>query len=495
MRASGVLLHPTSLPSRYGIGDLGPGAYAFVDWLSEMRQGLWQVLPLTPTSVGDSPYFSPSAFAGNPMLLSPDRLVEEGWLTAEDLADTPDFPDDRVDYEAVERYKGELLRRLAARFETEANPEQQEALVVFRAAQRPWLEDYALFMALKEEQGGLPWVDWPESLRQRNGGALADARKRLEPAIRRHALGQYLFFEQWQALKAHANGQGISIIGDLPIFVAHDSADVWAHPAFWRLNEAGNPTVVAGVPPDYFSATGQLWGNPHYDWKIMAETGYAWWVNRIRSLLTLVDRIRIDHFRGFAGFWEVPAGETTAINGSWAQGPGEAFFRSLANQLGDLPFIAEDLGVITPNVVALREAFGLPGMKILQFAFDTAETNNYFPHLFERNTVVYTGTHDNDTSLGWFQKAKPADRALMAEYIGKEQIDEPNWDLIRLAHSSVADTSIIPLQDLLGLGSEARMNLPGSQGGNWAWRYRPEALSPELTARFRRMTELYDRGV
>jgi 4-alpha-glucanotransferase len=495
MRASGVLLHPTSLPSRFGIGDLGPEAYAFVDWLSEMRQGLWQVLPLTPTSVGDSPYFSPSAFAGNAMLLSPDRLVEDGWLTAADLADTPVFPQDRVDYEAVGRFKADLLRRVAERFEAEGTPEQQEALVVFRAAQRPWLEDYALFMALKEEHGGLPWTEWPESLKQRHAGALADARKRLSKELRRHALGQYLFFAQWQALKAHANGQGISIIGDLPIFVAHDSADVWAHPEFWRLDEAGNPKVVAGVPPDYFSATGQLWGNPHYEWKIMAETGYAWWVGRIRTLLTLVDRIRIDHFRGFAGFWEIPAGETTAIHGSWAQGPGEAFFKSLRDQLGDLPFIAEDLGVITPNVVELREAFGLPGMKILQFAFDTSEANNYYPHLFERNTVVYTGTHDNDTSVGWYEKAKPADRALMAEYLGKERIDEPHWDLIRLAHASVADTAIIPLQDLLGLGSEARMNTPGTQGGNWAWRYRAGDLSPELTSRFRRMTELYDRGL
>ena len=495
MRLSGVLLHPTSLPSRYGIGDLGPEAYAFVDWLAEMRQSLWQVLPLTPTSVGDSPYFSPSAFAGNPMLLSPDRLLEEGWLTPSDLDDLPPFPEDRVDYEAVGQFKGTLLQRVADRFERDGTEAQREALVVFRAAQRPWLEDYALFMAIKEEEGGKPWVDWPENLRNRNAGALADARKRLEPEIRRHALGQYLFFEQWRALKAHANGQGIGIIGDLPIFVAHDSADVWAHPEFWRLDEEGRPKVVAGVPPDYFSATGQLWGNPHYDWKLMAETGYAWWVARIRNLLTLVDRIRIDHFRGFAGFWEVPASETTAIRGSWAQGPGEAFFKSLQEQLGTLPLIAEDLGVITPNVVALREAFGLPGMKILQFAFDTSEQNNYFPHLFERNAVVYTGTHDNDTTVGWFQKAKPADRALMAEYIGKEQIDEPHWDLIRLGHASVADTAIVPLQDLLGLGSEARMNTPGTSGGNWAWRFRRDALKPELTARFKRMTELYDRAL
>lgn len=495
MRLSGVLLHPTSLPSPYGIGDLGPEAYQFVDWLAEMRQGLWQVLPLTPTSVGDSPYFSPSAFAGNPLLLSPERMREEGWLDMRDLDALPAFAEDRVDYPEVGRFKHALLMRAAERFETVATPAQREAFAAFSAEEAAWLDDYALFMALKEDHDGKPWFDWEPSLAQRAPEALDAARVRLAVPIRRQKLGQYLFFEQWRALKAHANGQGVSVVGDLPIFVAHDSADVWAQPDLWRLDARGHATAVAGVPPDYFSATGQLWGNPHYDWDRMAETSYAWWVKRIRTLLKLVDRIRIDHFRGFAAFWEVPAGEPTAVNGRWVPGPGQAFFRSLAEQLGPLPIIAEDLGVITPDVVALREAFGLPGMKILQFAFDTSEANNYFPHLFERNAVVYTGTHDNDTSVGWYSKAKPADRALMAEYIGKENIEEPHWDLIRLAHASVADTAIIPLQDLLGLGSEARMNTPGTSSGNWAWRFRRGELAPALTSRFRRMTELYDRAL
>jgi len=495
MRVSGVLLHPTCLPSPYGIGDLGPGASQFVDWLAEMRQGLWQVLPLTPTSVGDSPYFSPSAFAGNPLLLSPDRLIEDGWLNRDDLDGAPSFDEDRVDYEAVGRFKANLLERAADRFDAQATAKQNEALASFAAAEADWLDDYALFMALKAENGGRPWTEWPQRLAQRDPAALDEARTRLSRAIRRHTLGQFFFYEQWRALKAHANGQGLEIVGDLPIFVAHDSADVWAHADLWRLDANGNPEVVAGVPPDYFSATGQLWGNPHYDWQRMAETRYAWWVKRIRTLLSLVDRIRIDHFRGFAAFWEVPAGEPTAVNGRWVPGPARAFFQALADQLGPLPIIAEDLGVITPDVVELREAFALPGMKILQFAFDTSEENNYFPHLFERNAVVYTGTHDNDTTLGWYQKAKPADRALMAEYIGKAQIDEPHWDLIRLAHASVANTSVIPLQDLLGLGSEARMNTPGTSGGNWAWRFRQDALTLDVTSRFRRLTELYDRSL
>lgn len=494
MRRSGILLHPTSLPGRFGIGDLGPDAYAFVDALAEMRQSLWQVLPLTPTSIGDSPYFSPSAFAGNPLLLSPERLVEDGWLEASDLADLPTFSEDSIDYGAVGAFKRALLDRVAQRFEAGGSEAQKKAFEAFLAEEAAWLDDYALFMALKEEAGGKPWTQWPEGVRRRHPEALQEARARLKPTIRRHALGQYLFYTQWRALKAYANANGLVLIGDLPIFVAHDSADVWAHPELWRLDETGQPLVVAGVPPDYFSATGQLWGNPHYDWDAMAKTRYAWWVARIRTLLTLVDRIRIDHFRGFAGFWEVPAGEKTAIHGKWVKGPGERFFRALREQLGALPLIAEDLGVITPDVISLRDAFGLPGMKILQFAFDTAEANNYFPHLFERNTVVYTGTHDNDTSRGWYEKAKPADRALLAEYIGKRRIDEPHWDLIRLGHASVADTAIVPLQDLLGLGSEARMNTPGTATGNWVWRFRWEALSPEVKARFKRMTELYDRA-
>ncbi len=495
MRLSGVLLHPTSLPSRFGIGDLGPAAHRFVDRLAEMRQGLWQVLPLTPTSVGDSPYFSPSAFAGNPLLVSPERLLEDGWILPADLEDLPPTlaPDDRIDYQAAGRFKSELLRRVADRFEHAATPQQLDALATFTSAEEGWLRDYALFMAIKEAHGGKPWTDWEAPLARREPEAMAETKARLYHEIRRHQIGQLLFFEQWRTLKAHANAKGIDIIGDLPIFVAHDSADVWAHPELWRLDSRGQPTVMAGVPPDYFSETGQLWGNPHYDWERMARTDYHWWVSRIRHLLSQVDRIRIDHFRGFAAAWEVPAGEKTALNGRWAPGPGLDFFGSLARQLGPLPIIAEDLGVITPDVVELREAFALPGMKILQFAFDSSEANNYFPHLFERNAVVYTGTHDNDTTRGWFEKAKDADRALLSEYVGKQAVEEPHWELIRLAHASVADTSVIPLQDLLGLGSEARMNTPGTQGGNWAWRYREDALNPPLVERFKRMTELFDR--
>lgn len=494
MRESGILLHPTSLPGRYGIGDLGPEAYAFVDRLHEMKQSLWQVLPLTPTSFGDSPYFSPSAFAGNPLLLSPDRLLEAGWIAECELADVPDFLADRVDYGVVVRFKEALLRKVADRFERQATPDQLSGLAEFSQRAAAWLSDYALFMALKEAHGGRPWTEWGPELAKREPGALAEAKARLYPSIRRYELEQFLFFEQWRSLKAHANAKGVSIIGDVPIFVAHDSADVWARPELWRLDAAGRPLVVAGVPPDYFSATGQLWGNPHYDWERMAEDGYAWWAARFRTLFALVDRIRLDHFRGFAAFWEVPAGEPTAVNGRWVPGPGAAFFQALREQLGELPIIAEDLGVITPDVVELRERFQLPGMKILQFAFDTSEENNYFPHLFPENCVVYPGTHDNDTTVGWFNQAKPADRALVAEYEGKQEVTEPHWDLIRLGLASVATTAILPMQDLLGLGSEARMNTPGKLGGNWAWRLTPESLTPEITRRLARMTQLYDRA-
>ncbi|MNX71178.1 4-alpha-glucanotransferase [compost metagenome] len=492
-RRSGVLLHPTSLPGRFGIGDLGPQAIAWVEHLADMAQGWWQVLPLTPTSVGDSPYFSPSAFAGNPLLISPLRLHEDGWLDEVDLASAPEFPVHRVDYGAVGPWKRTMLATAFRHYEERATFEEKARFDGFIDDEHVWLDDYALFMAIKEEQGGLPWTDWPTDLLRREEQALEATRERLASRIRLHQFGQYLFFEQWRGLKAYANSRNVRLIGDAPIFVAHDSADVWAHPALWRLDERGHPLVVAGVPPDYFSATGQLWGNPHYDWGKMAETNYAWWAARLRSLLRLVDLIRLDHFRGFAGFWEIPAGEPTAVNGRWVPGPGAALFEALKDQLGDLPLIAEDLGVITPDVVELRDRFGLPGMKILQFAFDAAEENNYFPHLYPRNCVVYPGTHDNDTSRGWYEKAKPEDKALMAEYIGKERIAEPSWELIRLGHASVADLSVVPLQDLLGLGSEARTNTPGTMGGNWAWRFEEGDLTPAIKARFDRMTRLYDR--
>ncbi|HEY9857640.1 MAG TPA: 4-alpha-glucanotransferase [Stenomitos sp.] len=494
-RSSGILLHPTSLPGPFGIGDLGPEAYAFIDRLAAMKQSCWQVLPLTPTSYGDSPYFSPSAFAGNPLLLSPERLIEEHWITSEDLRALPASDPERIDYAAVAAFKTAMLDRVAERFEERAPAERREALAAFTTEHAGWLADYALFMALKDEQGGRPWIEWPSSLTRRAPEALAEARARLSRPIRRHELAQFLFFQQWQALKAHAAHHGIGLIGDAPIFVAHDSADVWAHPELWRLDDTGHPLVVAGVPPDYFSATGQLWGNPLYRWDRMAETGYRWWVDRLRTLLKLVDRVRLDHFRGFAAFWEIPAGEPTAVNGRWVPGPGKPFFAALQEQLGTLPIIAEDLGVITPDVVDLRDTFGLPGMKILQFAFDTSEENNYFPHLFPHNAVVYTGTHDNDTSMGWYRKAKESDRALLAEYVGKTTLEEPNWELVRLGHASVADLAIVPMQDLMGLGSEARMNLPGTLGGNWQWRYRADQLTGAIMRRFGRLTELYDRDL
>ncbi len=494
-RVSGILLHPTSLPGPFGIGDLGPEAYAFVDRLRAMKQSIWQVLPLTPTSYGDSPYFSPSAFAVNPLLISPERLIEEGWLAAGDLGTPPAADPERVDYAAAVAFKQAMLDTVAERFETRATPQHLEALADFTRDQGAWLADYALFMALKDEQGGRPWIEWPEPLAGRDPAALAEAKARLYRQIRRHELAQFLFFRQWRDLKNHANRNGLVIVGDAPIFVAHDSADVWAHPELWRLDALGHPLVVAGVPPDYFSETGQLWGNPLYDWDRMAELGYGWWADRLKTLLTLVDRVRLDHFRGFAAFWEIPAGEPTAINGRWVPGPGKSFFAALQQQLGDLPLIAEDLGVITPDVVELREAFGLPGMKILQFAFDTSEENKYFPHLFGPNSVVYTGTHDNDTSVGWFRSAKESDRALLAEYVGKSSLEEPHWELIRLGHASVADTAIVPMQDLLGLGTEARMNMPGKLGGNWQWRMRPGELTDAVVQRFRRMTELFDRDL
>jgi 4-alpha-glucanotransferase len=493
VRKSGILLHPTSLPGRYGIGDLGTEAFAFVDWLSEAGQSLWQVLPLTPTSIGDSPYFSPSAFAGNPLLISPEKLASMGLINIDEVDSPPAERGDRVDYGTVSPFKARLLTQVAERFERRASEQHKTAFETFRQDEGAWLSDYALFMAIKEENGGRPWTEWPTDLAGRDPAALAAARDRLKSDIQRHELVQFLFFTQWKELKRHANERRIALIGDAPIFVAHDSADVWAHPELWRLDDEGCPEVVAGVPPDYFSTTGQLWGNPHYDWAKMAETGYAWWVARLRSLLRLVDWIRLDHFRGFAAFWEIPAGEPTAVNGRWVAGPGAALFEALNRELGQLPIIAEDLGVITPDVVALRDGFGLPGMKILQFAFDTSEENNYFPHLFPTNCVVYPGTHDNDTSLGWFKKAKAADRALMLEYIGKESTTEPHWELIRLGHASVAGMAIVAMQDLLGLDSEARMNTPGTLGGNWAWRCREDDLTGELAGRLRRMTKLYDR--
>ena len=495
-RSSGILLHPTSLPGCFGCGDMGPAATRFLDFLAASRQSIWQVLPLGPTGYGDSPYQSFSSFAGNPLLISPDRLVDEGLLSAADLTDIPTFPADRVDFGAVIPFKGGLLSRSFERFRTGGSADILAEFEAFCEANSSWLDDFALFMALKEAHGGVAWCDWEPDLVARHPAAMHRWSQHLADASRRHKYLQFLFFRQWAALKVQANRRGIRLIGDTPIFVAHDSADVWAHPEMFCLDERGWPTVVAGVPPDYFSATGQLWGNPIYRWDAMRETGYRWWIERLRATLRMVDVIRLDHFRGFEAYWEVPAGETTAINGHWVKGPGADLFHALrfAFSVHTLPIIAEDLGVITPEVIALRDQFELPGMKVLQFAFGGGAVSRMdLPYRYPGNCVTYTGTHDNDTAMGWFRHSSlPGERQLALRYLGGDG-REFNWDLMRVAMTSVADTAIVPLQDVLGLDSDARMNYPGQGIGNWAWRCVPDALTSGIAQRLADMTEICGR--
>lgn len=501
-RSSGVLLHPTSLPGRHGIGDLGPEAYRWVDFLAGSRQTLWQVLPLGPTGYGDSPYQCFSAFAGNPLLVSPDLLLEDGLLTADDLADPPGFPAERVDYGPVIEYKSRLWAKAFEAFQRggAARAGLREAFDAFCATNAAWLEDYALFMALKDAHGGRVWSAWERALARRESAALARARRKLADSIAAHQFRQFLFFRQWQPLKAYANERGIRIIGDIPIFVAFDSAEVWARPELFHLNEAGRPTVVAGVPPDYFSATGQLWGNPLYRWEVLKASGFQWWIERIRATLGAVDLVRLDHFRGFEAYWEVPAGHPTAEVGRWVKGPGADFFQAVQSALctaggsrgARLPLIAEDLGVVTPEVVALRDQFSLPGMKVLQFAFAADAADPFLPHNYPRNCVVYSGTHDNDTTRGWYQTASERERDACRRYLGRDGRDIA-WDFIRLAWASVAEMALAPLQDVLSLGPEARMNLPGRASGNWGWRYRSEQLNETLRDRLAELTRLYGR--
>lgn len=490
-RKCGILLHPTSLPGPGGIGSLGPEARRFLDFLHEAGQSLWQVLPLGHTSYGNSPYMCYSAFAGNPLLIDLERVAEEGDLKRSDLRD--DFPPDRVDYHAVSDYKSGALRRAAAAFFNRGKTWRMEEFWHF-CDTTPWLHDFALFMALKNRYGGTAsrWSDWPEPLAGRDPQALEAASRELGPAIGEQKYRQWQFFRQWRETREYAHERGIGIFGDIPIFVAYDSADVWANPRLFHLDGKGRPTVVAGVPPDYFSKTGQLWGNPLYDWEEMARRGYGWWIDRVRSSLELYDVIRIDHFRGFAGYWEVRAGERTARNGRWVPGPGEAFFRALESALGTLPFVAEDLGVITPDVEELRDRFSFPGMKILQFAFASGPDNPYLPHNHVHNSVVYTGTHDNDTTAGWFSSLADREKKKVLRYLGTSG-DTIVSDLIRTALASVADTVILPLQDVLCLPSDARMNLPGTAGGNWTWRLRSGRITPKVTKWLLDMTELYGR--
>ncbi len=493
-RQSGILLHPTSLPGPYGIGDLGPAAYRWIDFMARSGCGLWQVLPLGPTGYGDSPYQCFSAFAGNPNLISPEKLIEKGLLHPFDLVDRPLFLDDRVDFGALIPWKGALLDRAYERSKNLAPGSFQQEIEVFKSDQAYWLDDFALFMALKEAHGGAAWTTWETGLLQREPGALLEARQVLQDKIERQVFRQFLFFQQWSQLREYAHQKGVQIVGDIPIFVAHDCVDVWAHPELFNLKPDGSPVVVAGVPPDYYSPTGQLWGNPIYRWKVHAADGYAWWMKRFKAVLSQVDIIRLDHFRGFAGYWEVRAGMPTAEKGRWVRGPGKNFFKAIAANLGSLPLIAEDLGEITPDVFALRDAFELPGMKVLHFAFDAGPESQFLPHNYPQNCVVYTGTHDNDTSLAWYKTRSKAEREYCLRYLGtKGPGREVVWQLIRAAWASVAVFALAPMQDFLTLDTRARMNFPGRPGGNWSWRVTEAGLTADLAESILVLNETFGR--
>jgi len=497
-RCSGILMHPTSLPGPFGIGDLGQAAYQFVDFLVEAGQSYWQVLPLSPTGYADSPYLCFSALAGNPLLISPQKLVEAGHLLPADLEDVPPFPTGRVDFGATIPYKTGLLDRAFARYETEAPESQRKAFGRFCDEQATWLDDFCLFMALKQAHQLVPWYDWEWDIAARQPEALERWRKALSPQIESQKYRQWQFFEQWLAVKRYANERGIGIIGDIPIFVARDSADVWANPHLFHLGDKLEPIIVSGVPPDYFSRTGQLWGHPHYRWDVLAQDGYSWWIARFRMAFTQADVVRIDHFRGFYNYWEIPAGEDTAIHGHWVHGPGARLFRAVTAALGEAAIIAEDLGDFDQEsragVDALQTEFGYPGMKVLQFAFGSDAADPFLPHNMTRDCVVYTGTHDNDTILGWYQQTSTAaERAYALRYLGTDGSDI-TWDLIRLAWASVAHTAVTPVQDLLMLGHDSRLNTPSTTGApNWCWRLLPGALGAEIAAKLKDLTATYGR--
>lgn len=491
-RTSGVLLHPTSLPGPHGCGDLGPDAYHFVDWLVSAGQKLWQMLPLAGIGPGNSPYMSNSAFAGNPLLVDLSELHRQGWLDAADLAPVAGLQVERVNFAAMYPFRMERLAKAARRFATQGNEEQRADFERFRGDHASWLGDYALFMALCERLGWKDWCDWEPALARREPTALAAARQQNAERIAFWEFCQWRFFRQWAALRAYANGKGVQIVGDTPIFIAYLSAEVWANPHLFELDAAGRPTVVAGVPPDFFSATGQRWGNPLYRWSAHAEDGFAWWVERVRRTFELVDIVRIDHFRGFAGYWEIPASEPTAVHGLWKTGPGEALFKAIARALGPMPIIAEDLGIITPDVDALRKKFAFPGMRILQFAFTDDAGNRFLPHHHEHDSVVYTGTHDNDTVAGWWAKAGERERHFARAYLATDGQEMP-WTLIRTAMASVADTCVHPMQDVLALASECRMNYPGQESGWWVWRFEWSQVQPWHADGLREFGRLYSR--
>lgn len=503
-RSSGILLHPTSLPGRFGIGDLGREAKLFADFLHGSGMKIWQMLPLNPTGYGDSPYQSFSAFAGNPLLISLETLAEEGLLDRDDLSKSPDFPADHVDFAAVIDYKANLLRRAADSFLARGDRVEFDH---FCSANAPWLDDFALFMSAKDAHDGTVWTEWDRPLAMREPQALRRWREKLSQDIEAHKFWQYEFFRQWRALKSYCDERHIRLMGDIPIYVAHDSADVWSHPDLFYLDEHGRPEKVAGVPPDYFSATGQLWGNPIYRWDVMRASGYRWWIDRFRACLEMFDMVRVDHFRGFEAYWEIPAGEPTATNGRWVKGPGADLFEKVTAVLGDLPIVAENLGVITPEVENIRRQFSYPGMAILQFAFSTdPQAPTFRPHNYIHHQVAYTGGHDNDTMVGWWRSGV-ADSTRSEADVQKEYNDsmeylghtrdaferEVNWIFIREVMRSVADTVLFPAQDVLGLGSEARMNVPGTLGRNWKWRMLPMALRDEHRQRLKLFASIYER--
>ncbi len=501
-RLAGVLLHPTSLPGRFGIGDLGPECHRFLDWMRDAGLGYWQLLPLGPTSFGDSPYQCFSAFAGNPMLISPESLVADSLARQEDILPPP-LPFDRVDYGAVIAWKTQLLSYVFDRFLK--NKPQALALRFAAFRKRPevayWLKDYAEFRVCKDIHNGIAWNEWEAKYRDRNATAMTKLRKDRAREIEFHEFCQFLFFEQWDRVKQAAHDRGIQTIGDVPIYVAYDSADTWANREFFQLDKKGLPIEVAGVPPDYFSETGQLWGNPLYDWDKMKASKYKFWVQRLKAVFTKVDVVRIDHFRGFMGFWAVPFGQRTAVKGKWRRGPGEDFFKAMKRRFKSLPIIAEDLGEITPDVIEMRDKLDLPGMKIMQFAwglnnFDPLIPNadsDFHVHNHIRNSVVYTGTHDNDTTVGWYQNSSSAEeRHHMRVYLATDG-SQPHWDLIRAAFMSSANTAIIPMQDFLGLDSGARMNFPGKAEGNWTWRMSGDEVNWDLAKSIRALTLLFQR--
>lgn len=498
-------MHPTSFPSRFGIGDFGAEAYQFVDFLVAAKQTLWQILPLGQTGYGDSPYQCFSAFAGNIYLVSPDKLVEDGFLTAEDLQNSPEFPDGRIDFGKVIEFKIPLLEKAFENFRRTTDEEMIKAFHEFCDKNNFWLEDYALFRAIKFSQDQKSWQEWDEDLKLRQPEALEKAKKDLDTEAFAQKFYQFAFFKQWTALKEYANDKGIQIVGDVPIFIALDSCDVWCSPQEFKLNEDGSPSVVAGVPPDYFSKTGQLWGNPIYNWDKMRADGFQWWISRIRATLQLVDIVRIDHFRGFAASWEVPGGDETAERGEWVNVPGKDLFNTLKWVFGDdLKILAEDLGVITPDVEELRDSFNFPGMRILQFAWGGDAKNADLPHNYIPNSCVYTGTHDNDTTVGWFNSKAGKGSSRDKQQIKKETDfcktylqtngKEIHWDFIRAVLASVANTAIVPMQDLLGLGNEARMNLPASSSGNWSWRCKNGDFSDEIAQRLADLSDLFGRN-